>query len=99
MTKFDCLDFFKKFCSICVVSAIYGYHFCKAAKRGFELLLSNAVRVVAINTVGDFCLFLAKIMVVFAVVFIGIKITEVSFNEISRYVSSRNCAISLISIC
>ncbi|XP_075239429.1 choline transporter-like protein 1 [Convolutriloba macropyga] len=59
-----------------IMTAIYGYHFCKAAKRGFELLLSNAVRVVAINTVGDFCLFLAKIMVVFAVVFIGIKITE-----------------------
>ncbi|XP_063713972.1 choline transporter-like protein 1 [Symsagittifera roscoffensis] len=66
-----------------IMTAIYGYHFCKAAKRGFTLLVSNAVRVVAINTVGDFCLFLAKLMVVFAVVLIGIKITE-SNEEIEQ---------------
>ena len=63
---------------IVLFAAIYGYHFCKAAKRGFTLLLSNALRLMALNTVGDFCLFLAKILVVIVVVVLGMQITEVS---------------------
>ena len=63
-------------------AAIYGYHFCKAAKRGFTLLVSNALRLMALNTVGDFCLFLAKILVVIVVVVIGMQITEVTCHTI-----------------
>jgi len=59
-----------------IMTAIYGYNFCTAAKRGFSLILSNAVRVTAINTVGDFCLFLAKLLIVIITVMAGIGICD-----------------------
>lgn len=41
------------------------------------MLSSNALRVVAINSVGDFILFLGKAGVVTAVVFVGIELIKV----------------------
>ncbi|PIK45519.1 hypothetical protein BSL78_17623 [Apostichopus japonicus] len=39
--------------------AIYGHSFCKSAQRAFTVIVSNALRVAAINSVGDFLLFWA----------------------------------------
>lgn len=41
------------------------------------MLASNALRVIAINSVGDFILFLGKVGVVTSVVFIGIELIKV----------------------
>jgi len=56
--------------------AIYGYNFCKAARKAFSLLASNILRVAAINSVGTFVLFLGKAAVVASTVLIGIQIMQ-----------------------
>lgn len=43
------------------VVAIKGTDFCPSARRAFNILVNNALRVAAINSVGDFLLFLAKL--------------------------------------
>lgn len=58
-------------------SAIYGYAFCQAGQQAFKLLSANVLRVAAINSVGDFVLFLGKVVVVLATVLIGIQILKV----------------------
>ena len=44
--------------------AITGKSFCSAAIRAFDLLLRNALRVAAINSIGDFVLLMAKFVVI-----------------------------------
>ncbi|CAG9855650.1 unnamed protein product [Phyllotreta striolata] len=56
--------------------ATHGYPFCKGGQQAFKLLSSNVLRVAAINSVGDFVLFLGKVVVVIATVLIGIKMLQ-----------------------
>ena len=58
-------DFFSSF------TAIYGYNFCESAKKAFLLIVANALRVAAINSIGDFVLFLGKISTAAVVLVIG----------------------------
>ena len=60
-------------------SAIYGYGFCQAARKAFRIIVSNALRLAAINSVGDFVLFLGKVVTVSAVTVIGIQMMSVSY--------------------
>jgi hypothetical protein len=62
------------------------------------MLSNNALRVIAINSVGDFILFLGKAGVVTAVVFVGIELIKVLISSSaflcspiipSLYISSR----------
>lgn len=55
---------------------MHGYSFCKAGKQAFKLLTANALRVTVINSVGDFVLLLAKILVVIATVLIGVELIQ-----------------------
>ncbi|XP_064485322.1 choline transporter-like protein 2 [Ornithodoros turicata] len=57
-----------------IVIAIHGYSFITSAKRAFTLLAQHAMDVVAINSVGDFVLFLAKVAVTVFTVLCGIEI-------------------------
>uniref|UniRef100_A0A6P7GMK6 Choline transporter-like protein n=1 Tax=Diabrotica virgifera virgifera TaxID=50390 RepID=A0A6P7GMK6_DIAVI len=57
-------------------TTIFGYPFCRAGQQAFKLLSSNVLRVAAINSVGDFVLFLGKVVVVIATVLIGIRMLE-----------------------
>eukprot|EP00054_Salpingoeca_dolichothecata_P014314 m.80628 g.80628 ORF g.80628 m.80628 type:complete len:645 (+) comp20931_c1_seq1:81-2015(+) len=64
-----CLWCFEKFLKFLnrnayIEIAIYGYSFCKAARTAFMILLRNILRVAAINSVGDFVLFVGKLLVV-----------------------------------
>ncbi|KAK3770327.1 hypothetical protein RRG08_029980 [Elysia crispata] len=54
--------------------AINGYSFCKAARTAFMVVVSNALLVTAINSVGDFVLFLAKVGTVAIVAVVGIEL-------------------------
>ncbi|KAK3090735.1 hypothetical protein FSP39_014173, partial [Pinctada imbricata] len=54
------------------VIAIRGSNFCSSAKKAFMTLVSNALRVAAINSVGDFILFLGKIGVMASTAAVGI---------------------------
>ncbi|XP_013864307.1 choline transporter-like protein 2 isoform X2 [Austrofundulus limnaeus] len=47
-----------------IMIAIYGKNFCTSAKDAFLLLLRNVVRVVVVDKVTDFLLFLGKLLVV-----------------------------------
>ena len=64
-----CLKFLNR--NAYIMTAIYGYNFCKAAQKAFSLLTSNILRVAAINSVGTFVLFLGKVAVVASTVIIG----------------------------
>ncbi|XP_050399950.1 choline transporter-like protein 1 isoform X2 [Patella vulgata] len=54
------------------IVAISGQNFCTSARKAFLILLSNGLRVAAINSIGDFVLFLGKIGVMAATGAVGI---------------------------
>lgn len=57
-----CLKFLNR--NAYIEIAIYGFSFCKAARTAFSLLLRNALRVAVINSVGDFVIFLSRLVIV-----------------------------------
>lgn len=59
--------------------AIYGDNFCRSGQQAFKMITSNVLRVAAINSVGDFVLFLGKVLVVTSTVLLGFKMLEVLF--------------------
>ena len=63
---FWCLENFIKFLNrnAYIMTAVYGYNFCRGAKKSFTLLTSNAARALVLDKVTDFILFLGKIIVV-----------------------------------
>lgn len=65
--------------------AIYGDNFCSSGQQAFKIITSNVLRVAAINSVGDFVLFLGKVLVVTSTVLIGFKTLEV-FCHLSTYI-------------
>ena len=56
--------------------SIHGCNFCSGCYKAFKVLGNNILRVTAINTVGDFVLFLGKLTIVVATIFIGIEIVD-----------------------
>lgn len=60
---------------------MYGYSYCKAAKQAHKILVSNVLRVAAINSVGDFVLMLGKVLVVMATVSIAVEMLEVRYKR------------------
>jgi len=62
-------------------TAIFGYNFCRGGQQAFKHLSTNALRVSAINSVGDFVLFLGKALVVVATILIGVKMFDVSYQH------------------
>lgn len=56
--------------------AIYGCNFCTGGQQAFKMLATNVLRVAAINSVGDFVLFLGKVFVVGVTILIGTKWIE-----------------------
>lgn len=66
--------------------AIFGHSFCTGAKKAFLLILENALRVAAINSIGDFVLFLGKLSTMAVVLVVGNEFFQVSLNgSQSRY--------------
>lgn len=57
--------------------AMCGYSFCEGGQKAFGLLSNNALRVLAINSVGDFVILLGKVFVVLATVLIGTEMIQV----------------------
>ncbi|XP_062578584.1 choline transporter-like protein 1 isoform X1 [Saccostrea cucullata] len=71
-----CLWCFEKFLAYLnrnayIEIAIFGHSFCTGAKKAFMLILENALRVAAINSIGDFVLFLGKLSTVAVVLVVG----------------------------
>ncbi|XP_015431429.1 PREDICTED: choline transporter-like protein 1 isoform X1 [Dufourea novaeangliae] len=59
-----------------IETAIYGCNFCTGGRKAFHALSSNILRVAAINSVGDFVLFLGKVLVVTLTVVSGIYLMQ-----------------------
>uniref|UniRef100_A0A8C6TYY9 Choline transporter-like protein n=1 Tax=Neogobius melanostomus TaxID=47308 RepID=A0A8C6TYY9_9GOBI len=57
---------------ICPIITINSTSFCTSARDAFVILVENALRVAAINTVGDFVLFLGKVLIVSCTAFAGV---------------------------
>ncbi|XP_078251112.1 choline transporter-like protein 1 [Rhinoraja longicauda] len=55
-----------------IATAINGTSFCTSAKDAIVILVENALRVAAINAVGDFVLFLGKLLIVLIAGFVGV---------------------------
>ncbi|KAM3866924.1 choline transporter-like protein 1 [Diretmus argenteus] len=53
-------------------TAINSTGFCTSARDAFVILVENALRVAAINAVGDFVLFLGKVLIVTSTAFAGV---------------------------
>eukprot|EP00063_Salmo_salar_P075841 XP_014050676.1 PREDICTED: choline transporter-like protein 1 [Salmo salar] len=53
-------------------TAINSTSFCTSARDAFFILVENALRVATINTVGDFVLFLGKVLIVSCTAFVGV---------------------------
>lgn len=60
-----------------IISAIYGCNLCAGGKKAFRALTDNILRVAAINSVGDFVLFLGKVLVVALTVVAGVYLIQV----------------------
>lgn len=59
-----------------IETAIYGCNFCTGGRKAFHALASNILRVAAINSVGDFVLFLGKVLVVTLTIVSGIYLMQ-----------------------
>ncbi|XP_034942044.1 choline transporter-like protein 1 isoform X2 [Chelonus insularis] len=59
-----------------IETAIYGCSFCTGGKKAFRALSDNILRVAAINSVGDFVLFLGKVLVVALTVVAGVYLIQ-----------------------
>ncbi|KAF5304006.1 hypothetical protein FQA39_LY01791 [Lamprigera yunnana] len=73
--------------------AIHGYNFCQAGKQAFKILTSNALRVGTINSVGDFVLFLGKVLVVVVTVLIGIELIQKKEGVLHSWVPLTFCGL------
>jgi hypothetical protein len=65
-----------------IIISMDGTSFCVAGRRAFRILSTNSLRVIAINSIGDFVLFLGKVFVVVATVLIAIELIQVKINSI-----------------
>ena len=65
----NCIKFISK--NAYIQTALYGYPFCKGARSALNVLLRNILRVGAVNMVGEFVLFMGKVLVPTATTFIA----------------------------
>jgi len=81
-----CIERFLKFVSknAFIMVAIYGSSFCSGGRKAFKLILRNVLRVATVNWVGDFLLFLIKLLVVGEIVLIAIGIFD-NTNQDTRF--------------
>lgn len=73
--------------------AISSTNFCVARVKAFNVLLSNVLRVIAINTVGDFVLFLGKVLVMAGNVVIAFFLFDVCGVILSSYMYCLSCTM------
>ena len=47
-----------------IITAIYGYSFCKALTTAYKLLIANPIRTLVLNTVATFLVYITKLIIV-----------------------------------
>nr|XP_011433539.2 choline transporter-like protein 1 [Crassostrea gigas] len=77
--------------------AIIGEGFCSSAQRALKIIVSNSLRLAAINSIGDFTLFLGKVGTVAVVAVVGIEILATRSDVIYPWLPiSLSCIIAFI---
>ena len=61
-----------------IIMAMDGTPLCTSGKRAFHLIRRNFLGIIAINSIGDFVLVMARIFILLLSVFVGIKLITVS---------------------
>ncbi len=79
------------------VISIEGSSFCTSAQIAFNAIVTNALRVAAINSVGDFILFLGKISVAAIAAFVGALLMKVCNHLLYFAFLNQFCSINLIN--
>ncbi|KAM9947507.1 hypothetical protein ACTFIT_000831 [Dictyostelium discoideum] len=84
---FGCFERFIKFLdkNAYIMVSIYGYSFCQGAKRGFQLVLTNILRVAAVNLVSSFLMFLGRVFITAATVGISLYLLK-EHENLSFYI-------------
>lgn len=73
-------------------TAINSTNFCTSARDAFFILVENALRVAAINSVGDFVLFLGKVFIQLPIILQRIqcyKHTYILLHQLSKKLKSK----------
>ncbi|KAH9507586.1 hypothetical protein Btru_051521 [Bulinus truncatus] len=85
---FWCLEKFMKFINknAYILIAIRGKNFCVSAKDAFFLIMRNALRVIVLDKVTDFLLFLSKILVTGAIFTMSFFWFKGSINFFDKYI-------------
>ncbi|KAI9221283.1 plasma-membrane choline transporter-domain-containing protein [Blastocladiella britannica] len=80
---FWCLEKFLKMINknAFIEVAVYGYSFCEAARTAFQLLWRNAFRVVVVDGVSNFVLFLGKLFIVAVTCIISLALLTSKYSD------------------
>ncbi|KAJ3444975.1 ctl-like protein [Anaeramoeba flamelloides] len=81
-----------------IILAVYGDSFCKSAKKAFFLISRNIVRVMAVDFIGDFILFLGKLIVTCLVGIISVIMCRANDNLTFYLIPALVCGILAYSI-
>ncbi|ORZ33107.1 plasma-membrane choline transporter-domain-containing protein [Catenaria anguillulae PL171] len=84
---FWCLEKFMKFINknAYIEVAVYGYSFCEAARTAFQLLFRNAFRVVVVDKVSNFLLFLGKVFITAVTCVIALAVLNQRYSNLSEF--------------
>ncbi|GLH00595.1 Ctl2 [Gryllus bimaculatus] len=86
---FWCLEKFIKFINrnAYIMCAIHGKNFCRSARKGFNLVMRNIIRVFVVDKVTDFLLLLGKLLITGGMVALAFYIfsNDVKVNEDDEY--------------
>ena len=82
-----CLEKFMKFINsnAYTIIAIESVSFCTAAQKAFIIVVENSLRMAAINSVGDFMLFLSKLAVSALTLLLSVFLLDVNFNDVKFF--------------
>uniref|UniRef100_A0A7S2Y2B5 Choline transporter-like protein n=1 Tax=Fibrocapsa japonica TaxID=94617 RepID=A0A7S2Y2B5_9STRA len=75
-----CMKFLNK--NAYIQTAIYGYSFCKAARKAFFLIARNILRVVAVALVGNYILFIGKLVITVVTTFLAFLVLDSMEDEL-----------------
>jgi solute carrier family 44 protein 1 (choline transporter-like protein) len=69
-------------CNAYTIVSIEGRSFFPSAKKAFNIIVENSLRVAVINSVGDFMLLLAKITVTLLTLLVAVFVLDVPLNDV-----------------
>ncbi|GMH50439.1 hypothetical protein TrRE_jg6437 [Triparma retinervis] len=79
-----CMKFLNK--NAYIQTAIFGYSFCKAARKAFFLILRNVLRISAVAIVSSFVLIIGKLFIMTATTLLGYMAMQAQLEDAVNYI-------------